>query len=45
MLENGFISPVSVLIAYSAIVALIIIAGYLVYRRQSRFRRGTRQPR
>ena len=45
MLENSFISPVSILIAYSAIVALIIIAGYLVYRRQNRFRRGTRQPR
>ncbi len=45
MLENSFISPVSVLVAYSVIVALIIIAGYLVYRRQSRFRRGTQQPR
>ncbi len=45
MLENSFISPVSILVAYSVIAVLIIIAGYLVYRRQSRFRRGTRQLR
>ncbi len=45
MLENSFISPVSILVAYSVVVVLIIIAGYLVYRRQSRFRRGTRQQR